>query len=39
VLNEKGVEILSTGNTAEILKKENIPVKTVSEFTGFPEIL
>ncbi len=33
------VEILSTGNTAEILKKEGIPVKTVSEFTGSPEIL
>jgi phosphoribosylaminoimidazolecarboxamide formyltransferase / IMP cyclohydrolase len=38
-LSGMGVEILSTGNTAEILKKENIPVKTVSEFTGFPEIL
>lgn len=33
------VEILSTGNTAEILKKEGLPVKTVSDFTGFPEIL
>ncbi len=33
------IEILSTGNTAEILKKEGIPVKTVSDFTGFPEIL
>ncbi|MFO1520034.1 MAG: bifunctional phosphoribosylaminoimidazolecarboxamide formyltransferase/IMP cyclohydrolase [bacterium] len=39
VLNDLKVEILSTGRTAEILKKEGIPVKTVSEFTGFPEIL
>jgi len=38
-LAELKVEILSTGNTAEILKKEGIPVKTVSDFTGFPEIL
>ncbi len=33
------VEILSTGNTAALLKKEGIEVKTVSEFTGSPEIL
>jgi len=38
-LHELKVEILSTGNTAEILKKEGITVKTVSEFTGSPEIL
>jgi len=39
VLAELKIEILSTGNTAEILKKEGIAVKTVSDFTGFPEIL
>lgn len=39
VLADLKIEILSTGNTAEILKKEGIPVRTVSDFTGFPEIL
>ncbi len=39
VLQSFGVEILSTGNTAEILKKEGVAVKTVSDFTGSPEIL
>jgi len=39
ILHEMKVEILSTGNTAEILKKEGILVKAVSEFTGSPEIL
>jgi phosphoribosylaminoimidazolecarboxamide formyltransferase/IMP cyclohydrolase len=39
LLASLNVEIISTGNTAEILKKQNIPVKNISEFTGFPEIL
>ncbi|MEO5349529.1 MAG: bifunctional phosphoribosylaminoimidazolecarboxamide formyltransferase/IMP cyclohydrolase [Magnetococcus sp. YQC-3] len=34
-----GVEILSTGGTANALKKQGIPVKDVAEFTGFPEML
>src|SRR3984957_3045099 len=34
-----GVEIISTGGTAGLLKKEGIPSIEVSEFTGFPEIL
>lgn len=34
-----GVEILSTGGTAKILRGENIPVCDVSEYTGFPEAL
>jgi phosphoribosylaminoimidazolecarboxamide formyltransferase/IMP cyclohydrolase len=38
-LNEMGVEILSTGGTASLLKKEGIPVLSVSEYTGFPEML
>ncbi|MDD5080834.1 MAG: bifunctional phosphoribosylaminoimidazolecarboxamide formyltransferase/IMP cyclohydrolase [Candidatus Omnitrophica bacterium] len=33
------VEIVSTGKTAAILRKNNIPVKDVSEITQFPEIL
>ncbi|MDP3732800.1 MAG: bifunctional phosphoribosylaminoimidazolecarboxamide formyltransferase/IMP cyclohydrolase [Candidatus Omnitrophota bacterium] len=38
-LNKLGVEILSTGGTAKLLKENNIPVKEVSEYTGFPEML
>src|SRR5580658_8995922 len=34
-----GVEIISTGGTAGLLKKEKIPSIEVSAFTGFPEIL
>lgn len=33
------IEIYSTGNTAKLLKKHKIPVKTIEGFTGFPEIL
>ncbi|MBL7685775.1 MAG: bifunctional phosphoribosylaminoimidazolecarboxamide formyltransferase/IMP cyclohydrolase [Deltaproteobacteria bacterium] len=39
VLHQFGVEILSTGNTAEMMKKEGIPVTKVSDYTGSPEIL
>ncbi len=38
-LHKLGVEIISTGKTASLLKKNNIPVTTVEEYTGFPEIL
>ena len=38
-LNEFGVEILSTGGTAKLLRENGVPVKDVSEYTGFPEIL
>src|SRR6202789_3409687 len=34
-----GVEIISTGGTAGLLKKEKIPSTEISAFTGFPEIL
>jgi phosphoribosylaminoimidazolecarboxamide formyltransferase/IMP cyclohydrolase len=34
-----GVEILSTGGTKSLLEKEGVPVKSVSDVTGFPEIL
>src|SRR3989338_5066285 len=34
-----GVEILSTGGTAEVLKTSGIKVTDVSEYTGFPEIM
>ena len=34
-----GVEILSTGGTAQALKAAGVAVKDVSEHTGFPEIM
>jgi len=34
-----GVEILSTGGTAQLLKLNGVVVKEVSEFTGFPEMM
>jgi phosphoribosylaminoimidazolecarboxamide formyltransferase/IMP cyclohydrolase len=34
-----GVEILSTGGTARMLREAGLTVKDVSEFTGFPEML
>lgn len=39
VLNEFGVQILSTGGTAKKIKELGIPVKDVSEYTGFPEMM
>jgi phosphoribosylaminoimidazolecarboxamide formyltransferase/IMP cyclohydrolase len=38
-LERQGVDILSTGGTAELLKKEKIPAREISSFTGFPEVL
>ncbi|HXT50458.1 MAG TPA: bifunctional phosphoribosylaminoimidazolecarboxamide formyltransferase/IMP cyclohydrolase [Thermoanaerobaculia bacterium] len=34
-----GIEIVSTGGTAKTLAEAGVPVTTVSEVTGFPEIL
>ena len=39
ILAVKGVEILSTGGTARLLSENNVPVKTVDSYTGFPEIM
>jgi phosphoribosylaminoimidazolecarboxamide formyltransferase/IMP cyclohydrolase len=38
-LERQGVDIISTGGTADLLKKEKIPVREISSFTGFPEVL
>ena len=38
-LAERGVEILSTGGTAKMLRASAVPVVEVSDFTGFPEML
>jgi phosphoribosylaminoimidazolecarboxamide formyltransferase / IMP cyclohydrolase len=34
-----GIEILSTGGTAKLLRDANVAVRDVSEFTGWPEML
>jgi phosphoribosylaminoimidazolecarboxamide formyltransferase / IMP cyclohydrolase len=39
VLHEMGVELISTGGTANFLRELHIPVVDISEYTGFPEIL
>ncbi len=38
-LTSMGVELISTGGTFKLLKDNGIPVKEVSEITGFPEML
>lgn len=39
ILVDKGVEILSTGGTAKLLRENGIEVKDVSDYTGFPEMM
>lgn len=39
LVDEFGIEIISTGGTATLLKKEGIPVTLVEEVTGFPELM
>ncbi len=34
-----GVELISTGGTAKAIKEAGLPVKDISEVTGFPEML
>jgi phosphoribosylaminoimidazolecarboxamide formyltransferase/IMP cyclohydrolase len=38
-LEEQGVEIVSTGGTATLLRQEGVRAIDISAFTGFPEIL
>ncbi len=38
-LSQLGFEIFSTGGTKKALAEAKVPVKSVSEITGFPEIL
>lgn len=38
-LAARNVELISTGGTAALLKKEGLVVKDISEHTGFPEML
>ena len=38
-LTNQGVEILSTGGTAKLLRDNGITVREVSDYTGFPEMM
>jgi phosphoribosylaminoimidazolecarboxamide formyltransferase/IMP cyclohydrolase len=38
-LVEMGVEIISTGGTARVIREAGVSVKDVSEITGFPEMM
>jgi len=38
-LHQSGIELLSTGGTARLLREAGLPVRDVSSYTGFPEIM
>src|SRR5256714_8270676 len=38
-LERQGIDVISTGGTAELLRREKIPVREISSFTAFPEVL
>jgi phosphoribosylaminoimidazolecarboxamide formyltransferase / IMP cyclohydrolase len=38
-LSERGIELISTGGTASLIRNAGLPVKDVSDVTGFPEML
>jgi phosphoribosylaminoimidazolecarboxamide formyltransferase/IMP cyclohydrolase len=38
-LHSSGIEILSTGGTADLLKKNGVNVTPISDYTGFPEMM
>ena len=38
-LHEIGIEILSTGGTRRVIGEAGIPVRSVSDYTGFPEMM
>jgi phosphoribosylaminoimidazolecarboxamide formyltransferase/IMP cyclohydrolase len=38
-LEKQGIDIISTGGTADLLRKEGVPVRDISSFTDFPEVL
>ena len=39
VLSSMGVELLSTGGTAKLIRDAGIPVNDISDLTGFPEMM
>ena len=39
VLHAAGIELISTGGTAKALREAALPVRDISEITGFPEMM
>ncbi len=39
ILADLGIELYSTGGTARHLAQEGIPVRSIAEYTGFPEMM
>ncbi len=39
LVNEFGVEIISTGGTAKAIEDAGVPVTPIEDFTGFPEMM
>lgn len=39
LLESQGVDIISTGGTSELLRKAGVPVRNISSFTDYPEVL
>src|ERR1019366_6548036 len=38
-LSGMGIDLISTGGTARLIREAGVPVKDVAEVTGFPEML
>ncbi|MEP6810819.1 MAG: bifunctional phosphoribosylaminoimidazolecarboxamide formyltransferase/IMP cyclohydrolase [Chthoniobacterales bacterium] len=38
-LEKQGVDIISTGGTSDLLRKAGVPVRDISSFTDYPEVL
>ncbi|MBL4813775.1 MAG: bifunctional phosphoribosylaminoimidazolecarboxamide formyltransferase/IMP cyclohydrolase [Rhodobacteraceae bacterium] len=38
-LHDRGVELLSTGGSAAMLREQGLPVRDVADVTGFPEMM
>ena len=39
LVDEFGVEIISTGGTAKVLEEAGVPVTPIEDYTGFPEMM
>mgnify|MGYP000938330267 CR=1 FL=1 len=39
LVNEFGIEIISTGGTARVLEQAGVPVVSIESYTGFPEMM
>lgn len=38
-LHDLGIELISTGGSAALLRENNIPVREIADLTGFPELM